>query len=220
MPIDFSTPQERRFLGEIPGAIPLAILTALRDLDMPDDRDELGLSHQSLNLRRRLGLSRVVLNQIRRYEAEREDVTADEVVSLFRLVARRTDAAAIFEAAGHGIARVSMRNQGFGRGIAARLLPLRLRRWRAWKWSGRIARRLCPDSPVRVAKGSRALEIEGGLPAHATDCGHGCALLVGLIDEVLEQYRATGPRIVHSRCEARGEDLCVWAYDETGTIAS
>ncbi len=212
MPLDFGSPQDTRFTGGVPVQIPLAMLAALHELDMPDDPRDLAVSHLSLNLRQRLGLSSVVLDQIRRYEATRGDVSADEVASLFTLLARRSDATVIFDAAGHRIARESLDDRGAGRRFATRLLPLRLRRWRAWRRAGKIARRLCPGSPVRVARGNSALVIEEGLPAHATPCGRGCALLAGLIDEILGEYGATGNDIVHRRCEARGDDDCTWEF--------
>ena len=220
MPIDFSTPQGPQFPGEIPAAIPLALLTALRDLDTPEDPDDLVVAHEALNLRRRLGLSRVVLEQIRRYEAELQDVTADEVANLFTLVARRPDAAVIFEAAGRRMAREHMSTRGLARRLATRILPLPLRRWRAWRRAGRCARRLCPGASVRVSPRSSEIEIEGALPTHATEGGSGCSLLAGLVIEILEGYRAGDGRIVHARCEARGDELCAWRgeTDEDASI--
>ncbi|WP_419167460.1 hypothetical protein [Candidatus Palauibacter sp.] len=199
--------------------IPLAMLVALHELDMPDDPEDLAVSHLSLNLRQRLGLSSVVLNQIRRYEANRGDVSADEVASIFTLLARRPDAAVIFDAAGHRIGRDSLDDRGLGRQIATRLLPLGLRRRQAWGLAGKIARRLCPDSPVRVEHGNAALVIEGGLPAHTTPGGSGCALLAGLIHEILDEYRAAGNDIIHFRCEARGDDDCTWEFADAGDEA-
>ena len=220
MPIDFSTPQELRFPGELPAAIPLALLTALRDLDTPEDPDDLVVAHEALNLRRRLGLSRVVLQQIRRYEAERQDVTADEVANLFTLVARRSDAAVIFEAAGRRMGRENMSARGLGRRLATRILPLPLRRWRAWRRAGRCARVLCPGSPVRVGRRAGTLEVDGALPTRATEDGSGCSLLAGLIGEILEGYRANGDEIVHVRCEARGDDHCTWGLATDREAAS
>lgn len=213
MPTDFSTPQGQRFAGEIPTVFPLALLTALRTLDTPEDRDELPLVGQALNVRRRLGLSRVVIDQIRRYETGPEVVTADEVASLFTLVGRRPDAAAVFEAAGARIARENLRTRGLARRLGTRLLPLRLRRWRSWRRAAMCARRLCPRTPVRFASRSGSLEIEGGLPAHATEGGSGCALLRGLISEILAAYRAGDDPISHTRCEARGDEVCAWGVE-------
>ena len=210
MPTDFSTPQGPRFAGEVPVVFPLALLTTLRTLDTPEDPDELDLARQALNVRRRLGLSRVVLDQIRRYETGPEAVAADEVANLFALVARRPDAAAIFEATGRRIAKEDLRTRSPARRLATRILPLPLRRWRSWRRVARCARSLCPGTPVRVTLRSGALQMTGGLPAHATGGGSGCALIRGLIAEVLSGYRIVGAGIVHSRCEARGDDVCAW----------
>ena len=72
--------------------IALALLASLRDLDTPDDPEALAESDLPLNLRRRLGLSSVVVDQIRRYEQRKGDVSAHEVASLFALIGRRPDA--------------------------------------------------------------------------------------------------------------------------------
>lgn len=192
----------------MPVAIPHTLLVTLRDLDMPDDPEELIPAHQSLNVQRRLGLSRVVLGQIRRYETTGEDVMADEVANLFTLVGRRPDAPSVFKEAGHRIARGEIGAHRLGTWLAARLLPSRLRAWRAWKRVDQCARRLAPGASIE--RGSGVLSIEAGLPVHTTEGGAGCALLSGFISEMLDRYRAAGRGVAHSRCEARGDDACVW----------
>ncbi len=213
MPVDSPHTQDGEFEGDIPVRIPLALLLTLKDLDTPEDPSELEGGDLSLNLRRRLGLSSVVLKQIHRYQAEGGDVSATEVGSLFDLVAKRVDSPEIFGVTGHRIAREELG----ARGVVVmrggwRLMPLAWRRLRAWRKARQIARLLCPASGIRVSKGT--LVIERGLPALATaeKGGAGCALLTGIIDALFEAYRVGDGHAVHTHCEAGTDDRCAWAF--------
>jgi len=222
MPVDSPRAQDGELEGEIPVRIPLALLLTLRDLDTPEDPRELEEVDLSLNLRRRLGLSSVVLKQIRRYKEEGGDVPAAEVASLFELVAKRVDAPEIFAATGRRITR-----EAFGPGgrvmlrFGWRLIPLGLRRILAWGQAKKIARRLSPSSEIRMAKGLNGLVIRRGLPALGTAAkgGRGCEVLSGIIDEALRTYRAVESDVSHPRCETLGEDHCLWVVDAIDAIA-
>ncbi len=216
MPVDSPRAQDGTFEGAIPVRIPLALLLTLKDLDTPEDPRELEEVDLSLNLRRRLGLSSVVLKQIRRYEDYDGDVGAAEVASLFELIAKRIDAPEIFASTGRRItleafgpnARVTLR---FG----WRLIPLGLRRILAWGRVKKIARRLSPSSEVRIAKGTNGLAIERGLPALSTagKGGGGCEIVSGIIDESFRTYRAGEGDVSHPQCEASGDDHCLWVFE-------
>lgn len=218
MPVDSPRAQDGEFEGEVPVRIPLALLLTLRDLDTPEDPRELEEVDLSLNLRRRLGLSSVVLKQIRRYEEDGRDVHAAEVASLFELVAKRIDAPEIFATTGRRVthealgpnARVTLR---FG----WRLIPLRLRRVLAWRRVKKIARYLTPSSEIRIATGKNGLAIERGLPALATvdRGGRGCEVLSGIIDEAFRAYRAGRGGVSHPQCEAFGGEHCLWVIEPT-----
>lgn len=218
MPVDSPRAQDGEFEGEVPVRIPLALLLTLRDLDTPEDPRELEEVDLSLNLRRRLGLSSVVLKQIRRYEEDDRDVRAAEVASLFQLVAKRIDAPEIFASTGRRVT-----HEAFGPGALLilrfgwRLVPLRLRRILAWGRVRKIAHHLSPASDVRIAKGMNGLVIERGLPVLSTadKGGHGCEVLSGVIDESFRTYRAGRGDVSHPQCEAFGEDHCLWVFDAT-----
>ena len=218
MPVDSPRAQDGEFEGEIPVRIPLALLLTLRDLDTPEDPRELEEMDLSLNLRRRLGLSSVVLKQIRRYEDDGGDVRAAEVASLFELVAKRVDAPEIFASTGRRVtheafgpaARVLLR-------LGWRLIPPGLRRILAWGRVKKIARRLSPSSEIRMAKGMNGLVIERGLPLLATadKGGCGCEVLSGIIDASFGTYRGGDGDASHPQCEARGADHCLWVVEPT-----
>lgn len=219
MPVDSPRAQDGEFEGDIPVRIPLALLLTLRDLDTPEDPRELEEMDLSLNLRRRLGLSSVVLKQIRRYEEDGRDVRAAEVASLFELVAKRIDAPEIFAATGRRVT-----HEAFGRGALVflrfgwRLIPPGLRRILAWGRAKKIARRLSPASQIRMAKGKNGLVIERGLPVLSTadKGGRGCEILSGIIDESFRTYRGGGGGVSHPQCEATGADHCLWVVEPTG----
>lgn len=183
----------------------LALLASLRDLDTPEDPDALAESDLPLNLRRRLGLSSVVVDQIRRYEQHKGDVSAVEIASLFELIGRRPDATEVFIDAGRRIAREEMGAKP--RKLTLAVMPTGLRKRRAWTRVRKIARRLSPNSAVRVEQKNGQLVIECGLPAQAVEGGVGCAVLEGAIDALLQRYR-TGETIV-DRAACEGSD-CTW----------
>ncbi len=220
MPVDSPRAQDGEFEGEVPVHIPLVLLLTLRDLDTPEDPRELEEVDFSLNLRRRLGLSSVVLKQIRRYEEDGGDVHAAEVASLFELVAKRIDAREIFAAAGRRVT-----HEAFGPGgrvalrLGWRLIPLRLRRILAWRRVKKIARRLTPSSKIWLARDMNGLAIKHGLPVLATADrgGSGCEIVSGIIEESFRMYRAGEGDVSHPQCEAMGGEYCLWVIEPTPT---
>lgn len=199
------------FSGRVPAGFALALLASLRDVDTPNDPEALAESHLPLNLQRRLGLSSVIGEQIRRYERRGSDpVSAAEFAGLFELISRRPDASRIFAEAGERIARHELQGRKIGARVGLRVLPQGLRHRRAWNRVRRIARELSPQASVRIEGKPRVLVIEHGLPARAAEGGVGCAVLEGAIREVFSEYRAGDIRVVHSECEGRAEGHCAW----------
>ncbi len=204
--------------GRIPTQVALALLESLRDVDMPADRDALGEPDLPLNLQRRLGLSTVVVDQIRRYERRRSaEVPAAEVASLFELIGRRSDASRIFVEAGQRIARADLDSRKVASRVGNRLLPQALRERGALKRARRIARRLSPGATVSLRHKPHALIVERGLPASSARDGAGCAVLAGAIKYVFQEFRAGDFRVVHDCCEARAGDRCEWLVTTEAT---
>ncbi len=205
--------QHPTYSGSVPVSVALALLASLRDLDTPADPDELAESDLPLNLRRRLGLSSVVGDQIKRYEKRKGDVSATEVASLFELVSRRPDATTVFVEAGQRIARHSLDERRFGLALGLSVLPQALRRRKAWGRVQRIAQQLSPGAVVRIDRKSDALIVRRGLPATAAEGGVGCAVLEGAIRLVFSDYRAGEGKVIHSCCEAQAGEHCAWELD-------
>ncbi len=209
------------FSGRISTTVALALLESLRQVDMPTDRGALSESDLPLNLQRRLGLSSVIGDQIRRYERRRGDeLPAAEVASLFALIGKREDAARIFVEAGQRIAQSALEERRVGARLGLRVLPQALRERRALERVRHIARSVSPGARIRLEHKPHALVVERGLPAQAAGGGVGCALLDGAIQYVFSEYRAGGFRVVHRRCEGRSEGRCEWLLESMITNGS
>lgn len=209
---------DSRIEGRIPALVALALLESLRDVDMPSDPHALGESNLPLNLQRRLGISSVVIDQIRRYEQRRGgDVPAAEVASLFELIGRRSDASRIFVEAGQRIARADLKNRRAAARLGTRLMPQPLRERGALRRARRIARRMSPSADVHLQHKPHALIIRRGLTASAAEGGTGCAVLAGAIQYVFTEFRAGDFRVVHDHCEAHAGDRCEWELSVSET---
>jgi hypothetical protein len=199
------------FDGRIPALVALALLESLRDVDMPSDPDALGESDLPLNLQRRLGISPVVIDQIRRYERLRGgDVPASEVASLFELIGRRSDASRIFVEAGQRIARADLARRHVPARLGTRILPQPLRERGALRRAQRIAQRMSPGAEIHVQHKPHGLIVKRGLPVAAAAGGAGCAVLAGAIQYVFSEFRAGDFNVVHDPCEAHDGDRCEW----------
>ncbi len=201
------------FSGRVSTTVALALLESLRDVDTPADPEALAESALPLNLQRRLGLSPVVVQQIRRYESRPGDVPAAEVASLFELIGRRPDAPRIFIEAGQRIARSELDGRRAPARMGLRVLPKAMRERQALRRARRIVRQVAPEARVVLRRRDHALTVEHGLPALATPGGVGCALLDGAIQYVIDAYRAGELRVAHQRCEGRQDPRCEWALE-------
>lgn len=198
--------------GKVAPSVGLALLESLRAADTPAGEIP-GEKDLPLALRRRLGLSSVVEDQIRRYAGlrERDGLAPEEVVHLFELIGKRSDAREVLTDAGRRLAR---HRAGGGGGLRARALPRGLRQWLALRRTRRIAQGVSPNGQVAVRRKPPSLAIRGCLAARALEGGTGCALMGGLMQEVLESYGVSDLRPVHPRCEAADEDRCLWQLED------
>lgn len=198
--------------GTVAPHVGLLLLQSLRDADTPAD----AVSHEHdlpLNLRRRLGLSGVVEDQIRRYASlrSRDTLAGEELASLFRLINRRPDARRIFREAGRRLAARHLGDPGLGSRVRSRALPERLRQRLALRRLRGIAREVNPTATVRSESRPAELLVHGCLPAHALSGAEGCALIDGAMAAVMERYlRTNGVRVNHEKCEGTSDDCCLW----------
>lgn len=194
----------------VPALIPLSLLEAIRNLDTPVED---GLADYAEDIvSRRLGLSTTVAAQIQRYKetADRDGtVPADEVISVLRLVGRRPDAGLAFADAGRRAARYAARARGRSAQAFFRVSP------------GAVGRRMASRAVRKVA----AAVFRGELAAHTPDTevrmraplsilampdGSACGFYGAVYGELLRYMTGFEGAVVHERCEARGDDGCLW----------
>jgi len=198
----------------VQAVIPLSLLEALRNLDTPIDDGFSELAHEMLS--KRLGLSQTVAAQIERYRgaAEREEtIPLDEVVSVFRLVGRRADAALVFADAGRRTARHAARRVSAALRALLRTGPRRVRLGLGVRTAGRIARRvlnaeLRPDGVMAEAGLSDSLATRADL------AGPGCYFYGAALAELLRVLAGFEGAMVHERCRAKGDAGCQWRATE------
>lgn len=196
---------------------PLLLLEAMRDIDRPTEvlEDE----DLTVSMPRRFGLSMVVDTQIRRF---REEVrrgrpqSPSEVADLIRLVIRRPDAGEIFGETGRRVARHAWEKRSRAIRGAIRILPGPLSGIAARRAARRLFRKLAGNGRIRLGKRPPSLEITGSLSASADPEGTACTFYAGAFGELLQQYTGRTYRVLHPRCEARGDDGCEWTVLVSG----
>ncbi len=196
--------------GRLSPGIALVLLESLRDVDTPQEVLEDEAFH--ISLPRRLGLSDVIDSQMRRYAdmtRRRHLVEAGEFVDLLRLIARRPDAAAVFEAAGGRLGSEYASRTPRAAGLARRLAPVAVRRRSMLKHLRRVAAALSPGSSITTERSDPAVSVDRCLPAVADDSGSACAMITAAFAACLEGLGELGP-VQHPSCESRGDESCRW----------
>jgi predicted hydrocarbon binding protein len=202
---------------DIDARLPLALLQAVQQQDtppelMPDEHPHSFFPH-------RLGLSGVVEDQIRQFRRlarQRRRVAETEVVALLELIARRSDAGAVFTAAGRELAGQFFSGPtGLLRRIARRL-PLRLRE-RAAHRTLRTAHGtylIAAEKAVEI----KPLEIRAtdALTARVGDYSAACKLYGSLAASLLELSGLGRTTVAHTQCQRRGDAACVWRVEGDG----
>jgi hypothetical protein len=189
--------------------IPLSLLEALRNLDTPveDGMDELA---EEIAVRR-LGLSPTVAAQIQRYRQTSERngaVETDEVLSVFRLIGRRPDAALVFADAGRRAARYAVRARGRSSQTLARMSPTGVARRLALGGAARLARTLFDGE---IIERDRTLEVRMSAPLSivAAPGGEACLFYGAAYLELLRILTGFEGALLHQECLSRGGAACV-----------
>jgi hypothetical protein len=189
----------------ISAVVALTLLEVIRQQDLPSE--VLESEDTSHTMPRRLGLSDVIDQQIRRYRDEvrrRQRITDEEFRDLVRLVIRRPDSEEVFFHAGSFLAGedyASGWRKGLPRSVGLGLARRRVRR-RLLKLFGRRV--------GGFAAGPFTLEARTHLLIEGDPGGDACQFLTGFSQTVLQRYFGRRARVVHSLCEARKDPLCRW----------
>jgi hypothetical protein len=185
--------------------VALTLLEVLRRQDRP--AEVLEAENTTLTMPRRLGLSDVVDQQIRRYREEVRKghrIGDDEVKDLVRLVIRRPDSEEVFFRAGRLLA-----GDQNPRASWSKALPPAVAYALARRATGRKLRRLFGRRVGGFAPGPFTMEGRALVFIQSDPGGDACNFVSGFCQSVLEQY-VGGAQVVHSLCESRNDPLCRW----------
>lgn len=194
--------EERR----VAALVGLSLLEVIREQDRPPEIFESENTAQTLP--RRLGLSEVVEQQIRRFQGEvkrRGRMTDEEVKSLCGLVLKRPDAGAIFFQTGELLA-----GRDDSRKRVGRWYPRAIRFALARREFRRRCRALFGRPLGGFGPGGFSLEASGHFLLEMDPGGGACRLLSGLAQGILSRYFPDGIRVDHASCLGQKGDLCRW----------
>lgn len=196
--------------------LPLALLQAVRRQDTPPEL--LPEENAGSLFPNRLGLSGVIEGQIghfRRMARLRRRVEAATVEALLELVARRRDAADVFDAAGRELARLHLSGPLAPLHGIARKLPGPLRRRAAVRALRRANRAFLGATDYSIEARPLEIRARGALTARVGDYGGICKLYTSFAANLLELSGLRARAIIHPECQRRGDARCIWK-EETG----
>lgn len=190
--------------------LPLALLDAVRTVDLPDGELETEFVEELRS--KRFGLSDTVLAQIRRYQEavkRGQRPAADEAAGIARLIGRRPDAEAVFREAGRGMARRTYeRVSPFLRRVL-RVVPALLARPLALAQIRRIGSRYL-GGKVRRVGASVHLEVSESVTRDAAPRQAGCTFYESALRDLMQRLVDGVGAVEHVRCASRGEGSCEW----------
>ncbi len=189
--------------------IALSVLEAVRasDLAKGDPRDEDHPGQEAV----KLGRTASVAAQIDRYSAmvrRNDTVSAEELVGLFTLVSRRSDADLIFADAGRRAGRHAAKRTALPLRMLHRGLPRGLR--------DPVGRRLVRRAAARVFDitivhdGFNAAAVDG-CGAQTIPGGGPCGLYGSGLAELLRTFTAIDGACFRTACRVRGDGTCSWS---------
>lgn len=190
--------------------LPLSFLEAVRNVDTPVEDFEAELVSDLRN--KRLGLSDTVYNQIRRFTdaVKRNQRTShEEAVALAKLLGRRTDAEAVFRAAGRYLAGEAYQTVSPLTRRVLLALPAFLARPLALRHTRRLSRRYFNGQVSRTGA-SIYLEVETSVTREAGARSVGCTYYEAGLKEMLRLMVNSVGAVEHVRCASRGEGTCAW----------
>lgn len=190
--------------------VPLALLEAVRTVDLPDDALETEFVDE-LKVKR-FGLSDTVHAQIRRYlEAVKrgQRPSFEEAAGIARLIGRRPDAEAVFREAGRGLARRTYERVSSPTRRLIRMMPAMIGRPMALGQISGIGTRYLGGAVRRVGS-SVHLEVAQSVTLDAAPRAAGCTFYESLLRELMARLMDGVGAVEHVRCTSRGEGTCEW----------
>jgi predicted hydrocarbon binding protein len=205
-----SHPKKNLVSATVDPLVPLALLEAVRTVDLPDEELETEFVEE-LRIKR-FGLSETVHAQIRRYhEAVKrgQRPSAEEAAGIARLIGRRPDAEAVFREGGRNIARRTYERVSPLVRKLTHLLPALFARPLALSQIRRIGERYFAGDVRRVGA-SIHLEVKQSVTLDAAPKLAGCTFYESALRELMQQLVDGVGAVEHVRCASRGEGSCEW----------
>src|SRR4051812_33885814 len=203
-------------LATVDALVPLSLLEAVRNVDMPSDQYEAEFVDELRN--KRLGLSDTIYAQIKRHnEAARrgQRTGQDEAIALAKLIGRRPDAEAVYRAAGRYLARQAYRTISPVSRKMMRLLPSAMARPLAFRHARKIAGRYLNGNVRRVGT-FLLLDVPRSITLGTAPGSLGCTYYESSLRELLLLLIGSIGAVEHVRCDGRGEGTCEWRADWRG----
>jgi hypothetical protein len=197
--------------GVVVAALPLALLAATRSHDRPSEvlEDE----DLAISLPRRLGLSSVIVTQIRRYETAARSgkkVSHDEFVNLLKLVLRRPDAEPILRETGALVAQRQFEKVSPSWLKLVRILPRSARYAVIRRATRRLLRNISGSDQVTMHGNPVRAQIKKPAAALIEPPGVGCALYGAAFEELASLYLNKKANVKVTRCASKDGELCEW----------
>ena len=190
--------------------VPLALLDAVRTVDLPDEELETEFVEELRT--KRFGLSDTVMAQIRRYnEAVKrgQRPSAEEATAIARLIGRRPDAEPVFREAGRALARRTYARIAMPTRRMMLILPALFARPLALRQIRRIAARYLQGTVNRVGA-TIHLEVRDSVTRDTAPKLAGCAFYEAVLRELMQLLVDGAGAVEHVRCVSRSEATCEW----------
>jgi hypothetical protein len=161
---------------------------------------------------RRLGLSPTVAAQIQRYRqtAERGGaVDQEEIVSVIRLVGRRSDAPLVFADAGRRAARYAARGRGRSSRTLVRMSPSGMAHRIALRSAARLTRTIF-GGELQTLSSTIEISMSEPLSIVALPGGEACLFYGSAYLELLRSLTGFEDALLHEGCRSRGDKVCLW----------
>lgn len=197
--------------AQVHAVIPLALLEAVRALDVPaaDEPEEVRREARM----RRLGATQTVAEQIDRYQAMAARdvlVRVDDLVSLARLCSRRPDVGVVFTNAGRHAARLAARTISMRSRITHGVLPSALRESHGLSLVRRLADRFLS---INIERNGESIVARSRVTALLTDAGADgsiCEFYSSAIAELLRTFLVFDGAVFHNECVMKDGSQCIW----------
>jgi hypothetical protein len=196
--------------NQVSAIIPLAVLQSVRTIDQQGP--ELGAEYEDGIGPKRLGKSPTVTAQIERYRqlaVRNTAVEAEEVLQLFRLVGRRSDAGLAFSQGGRLAARHALEQISGAAKVVRKMVPARVGQRIGLRWAARVTKRVF--GAVMELDPEQGIVFEAGPNTTVlTPDGVGCSFYSAALAEMLRSVTHFEGAVLHDICMAHGDDRCRW----------